>query len=114
MLTSVYDSLEEAISDCSKVFATSVRRRNLSWPVCGPKRALREINELSSMGEKVVVVFGRGSSGLSNKELDPCHGMIQIRTNSEFLSLNLASTVQTICYKNTTKLKLIQRQPPDD
>ena len=47
----------------------------------------------------VAIVFGRESSGLSNDELELCNSVVQIPTNKEFSSLNIASAVQIICYE---------------
>src|SRR5437868_15455430 len=33
----VFDTVEEAIADCSQVFASTVRRRDLVMPVVGPE-----------------------------------------------------------------------------
>jgi tRNA (cytidine32/uridine32-2'-O)-methyltransferase len=45
------------------------------------------------------VVFGRESSGLSNEELDLCTHLVNIPTNPEYSSLNVAMAVQVIAYE---------------
>src|SRR5690606_36391805 len=47
----------------------------------------------------VAVVFGRESSGLNNEELELCNMAMQIPTDPDFSSLNVASAIQIICYE---------------
>ena len=54
----------------------------------------------------VALVFGRESSGLSNEELEYCNVILQIPTNPEFSSLNVASAVQILCYEFIQLLQL--------
>ena len=94
----VCNSLQEAIADCTFVVGTSARARGLSVPEILlqnlGKRVWQEINQ-----GNVAIVFGRESSGLSNKEMDLCHGATTIPTSWEFASLNLSAAVQVVCYE---------------
>ena len=92
-------SLEEAVSDCNLVYATSARLRNLPWPVMDPETAGETIISRSLQGAVVAVVFGRESSGLSNRDIEFCNAAVRISTNDEFSSLNIASAVQIISYE---------------
>ena len=47
----------------------------------------------------VAIVFGRERTGLSNEELQCCHGAVHIPTNPDFSSLNVASAVQVLAYE---------------
>ena len=47
----------------------------------------------------MAVVFGRESSGLSNRELDVCDGIVSIPVAEEFPSINLAAAVALIAYE---------------
>ena len=47
----------------------------------------------------VALVFGRESSGLSNREMERCHAMVTIPTATKFSSLNIASAVQILSYE---------------
>lgn len=106
----VYPSLDKAISDCNAIYATSARSRNIQWPVVDPYQAACEIVEKAGRGEKTAILFGRESSGLSNKELELCNTMIQIPSNEAYSSLNVASAVQIICYE-IRKIMLRQSGP---
>jgi tRNA (cytidine32/uridine32-2'-O)-methyltransferase len=106
----VHTELTDAISDCSMVYASSARSRNIEWPIYNPDQAAIQIADKLNNSEKCAVVFGRESSGLSNDELESCNAMIQIPANPEYSSLNLASAVQIICYE-LRKHILINDQP---
>jgi tRNA (cytidine32/uridine32-2'-O)-methyltransferase len=95
----VYETLTEAIKDCTVVYATSARLRTLSSSVLTPQYATKEIINNANTQSPVAIVFGRENSGLTNEELDSCNKMIMIPTNENFSSLNLASAVQIICYE---------------
>lgn len=92
------DTLVDALSDCTLVFASSARERSLSWPQLSPRRCANKIVSLDSDAQ-VALVFGRERSGLSNAELDVCHVLVCIPSHSEFSSLNLAAAVQVLCYE---------------
>lgn len=92
----VFDSLEDAISDCVSVYGTSARSRSMEWSVSDvPEVAERIKNEQTS----AAVVFGRERSGLTNEELACCNGRLWIPSNPDFSSLNLASAVQVVTYE---------------
>lgn len=93
----VCPSLKEAISDCDLVIGTSARTRSIPWPMVSPRECAKTISETKY--SSVAIVFGRENSGLSNEELELCNLVLQIPTNAEYSSLNLASAVQIICYE---------------
>lgn len=49
--------------------------------------------------ELSAILFGRERTGLTNDELDRCHYLVQIPTNPEYPSLNVAAAVQVIAYE---------------
>ncbi len=102
----VFDQLEMAIEDCTLVFGTSVRDREVTWPTLDPRQTAEKIAEHlmqstanDQTAHQVAVLFGRESSGLTNAELDLCQQQIRIPANPEYSSLNLASAVQIIAYE---------------
>jgi TrmH family RNA methyltransferase len=100
---SVHDSLAEAVSDAVFVLGTSARRRESPWRVMGPNEAAGALREASGPeGRSVAVVFGRESSGLSNRELDVCDGLVSIPVAESFPSINLAAAVALIAYEVRT------------
>jgi tRNA (cytidine32/uridine32-2'-O)-methyltransferase len=94
----IYDSLKQAIADCTFVVGASARSRGLQCPEVTPSDLGEKVWQELSHGN-VAIVFGRESSGLSNEELDQCHYVTTIPANWEFSSLNIASAVQVICYE---------------
>lgn len=100
--------INDAIGDCTHVFGTSVRDREVSWPTLSPNAAAEyAINHLDQdQGNQVAILFGRESSGLTNLELDLCQSQIRISANDDYSSLNLASAVQIITYEMRVKALL--------
>ena len=47
----------------------------------------------------MAILFGREDSGLLNEELERCHYMLSIPSNSAYSSLNIAAAVQVIAYE---------------
>ena len=93
-----HDDLGAAIADCSRVIATTARRRSLPWPELDPREMAESLFALDD-NRQVALVFGREHSGLSNDELQMCHQMVCIPTNPGFSSLNVASAIQVLCYE---------------
>ena len=93
-----YESLQEAVQDSNLVIATSARVRSLPWPELTPEVMAQKIGDQNS-DSRVALVFGREHSGLTNEELQLCNFMVNIPTNDEFSSLNVASAVQVLCYE---------------
>lgn len=94
----VFDTLQQAITDCPLVIGSSARSRTLSWPMLEP----RECGELAvkeAAAHPVALVFGRESSGLTNEELQLCNYHVCIPANPEYSSLNLAMAVQIVTYE---------------
>ena len=93
-----HSDLGAAIADCSRIIATTARRRSLPWPELEPREMAESVFALDD-NRQVALVFGREHSGLSNDELQMCHQMVCIPTNPGFSSLNVASAIQVICYE---------------
>lgn len=91
-------SLQEAVRECNLIIASSARIRSLPWPELTPRQTAEKIHKLDSES-RVALVFGREHSGLTNEELQLCHYMVNIPTNPDFSSLNVASAIQIICYE---------------
>ncbi len=94
----VFSSFDEAIADCQLVLGSSARLRHLQSTLVKPRKGGELIIEQAQQG-KIAVVFGRERVGLTNDELLKCHYHLNIPTNSEYGSLNLAMAVQLICYE---------------
>lgn len=94
----VHDSLDEAIADAHWIVGTSTRVRRIPWPLEKAEVvAGRVIERLGA--ERIAILFGRETSGLSNEELQRCHCHLVIPANPDYSSLNLAMAVQVVCYE---------------
>jgi tRNA (cytidine32/uridine32-2'-O)-methyltransferase len=96
----IFSSLEQAIADCTLVIGTSARSRSLQWPHLTPKTCGDKIiQEATNASAQVALVFGRERVGLTNEELQKCHYHVGIPANPDYSSLNLAMSVQVLCYE---------------
>lgn len=89
----VFSSLEDALADCHRVFATTARDRSITVPVLNAEPAALEMRSLIEGDQKVGVLFGPEASGLTNDHLVRADTLIRFPTNPEFSSLNLAQCV---------------------
>ena len=94
----VVASFDEAIADCGLVVGSSARERAIPWPLLGAREAGREAVRESAR-HKVAMVFGREDRGLTNDELQRCQLHVNIPSNPEYSSLNVAMAVQVIAYE---------------
>jgi tRNA (cytidine32/uridine32-2'-O)-methyltransferase len=94
----VVDTLSDALKGCQLIIATSARPRGLSLPGLMPRDCAELIGNQSDDTE-VAIVFGREHAGLTNEELLHCHYHVNIPSNPDYSSLNLAQAVQIIAYE---------------
>jgi tRNA/rRNA methyltransferase len=92
----VFDTVAEAVADCSFVYATTVRKRGLVVPVLSPEEAAREIRE---QAEPSAILFGAERSGLETDEVAIAGKILTVAVNPEFRSLNLAQAVILVAYE---------------
>lgn len=94
----VFETLDDGLKECSLVVGTSARSRNLDAPLL-TARELAEKIVADHQNEKVALLFGTESAGLTNDEVSRCHYHVYIPANPEYSSLNLASAVQLMSYE---------------
>ena len=95
----VHASLGEAIADCRLVLGCTARSRRVALPEQPPREAAARALEKAGQGDEVALVFGRERTGLTNEELQLCHGAVHIPANPEYSSLNIAAAVQVLAYE---------------
>jgi tRNA/rRNA methyltransferase len=95
----LYDSLNEAIGDCTFVLATTARNHDQAKPVISAEAAASEMAKRVGMGENVAIVFGRERIGLENHEMALADGIVTLPVNPAFASLNLAQAVVIVAYE---------------
>ena len=99
--------MQEAIADCSAVYASTVRRRDLIMPVIGPEEMARQI---AASPQRSAILFGPERSGLETEEVALAKAIVTVPINPEFASLNLAQAVILLAYEWSRHGQLAQ--PP--
>lgn len=92
----LFDSVEAAVADCSQVFASTVRRRDLVMPVLGPEEMAGKIR--TSQGRSAIL-FGPERSGLETEDVALANAIVTVPINPRFGSLNLAQAVILLAYE---------------
>ncbi|MCF7848134.1 MAG: RNA methyltransferase [Kiritimatiellales bacterium] len=93
-----FQTLEEAVADCTVVAGTSARTGFYRDTAYSP-REFAPIALESAADRKIALVFGREDKGLFNEELALCTHIIQIPSSGLYTSLNLAQAVMVCCYE---------------
>jgi tRNA/rRNA methyltransferase len=106
----VFATVAEAIADCSTVFASTVRRRDLIMPVTGPVDMAAQIH--ASMGRSAIL-FGPERSGLASGDVALATAIVTVPINPEFASLNLAQAVILLAYE-WSKCEALAQPPVKD
>jgi tRNA (cytidine32/uridine32-2'-O)-methyltransferase len=94
----VTDSLDDAIADCRFVAGASARLRSIAVPIVNPRECAAQIWQHVPENH-AAILFGNEQSGLTNDELARCRQLVHIPTNPDYSSLNLAMSVQVLCYE---------------
>ena len=103
----VFATAEEAIADCSAVFASTVRRRDLVMPVIDPSEMA---DAIAWSPARSAILFGPERSGLETEEVALATAIVTVPINPDFASLNLAQAVILLAYEWSKRSKLAQ--PP--
>ena len=101
----VFASTQEAIADCSHVFASTVRRRDLVMPVVGPEEMA---DRIATSPNRSAILFGPERSGLETEEVALADAIVTVPINPEFASLNLAQAVILLSYEWSKRADLAQ------
>ncbi len=92
----VFDTVAAACAGLTKVFATTVRNRELTRQVATPARAAAELRAIAAQGG---IMFGPERTGLETEDLAVAHAILTIPVNPAFGSLNLAQAVLVAAYE---------------
>ena len=101
----VFDNAREAIADCSTIFASTVRRRDLVMPVLSPDEMSEQI---AGSSERSAILFGPERSGLETQDVALANGIVTVPINPQFGSLNLAQAVILLAYEWSKRCRLAQ------
>ena len=94
----VYNNLNSALSDCSRILATCGRKEHGEIPLNSNKDALGWALK-SEREETIALVFGREDRGLSNEELLKANKVISLNTSKNYPSLNLSHAVAIVLHQ---------------
>jgi len=92
----IFETTAEAVSDCTNIFATTVRKRGVTKPVVGPDEAAKQI--VAEPGRSAIL-FGREASGLETEDVALARSILTVPINPDFGSLNLAQAVILCAYE---------------
>lgn len=95
----VFETLEEAISDLTLVYATTARSRDLQKTVLGPEEAATNLAAHIGGGRKAGLLFGRERWGLLNEEVALADAIVTLPVEPAFASLNIAQAVLLLSYE---------------
>ncbi len=101
----VFASVVDAVADCSIVFASTVRRRDLVMPVIGPEQMALEMRQTPG---RAAILFGPERSGLESEDVALAGKIVTVPINPEFGSLNLAQAVILLAYEWSRGASLAQ------
>ncbi|WP_221792120.1 RNA methyltransferase [Aquisediminimonas sediminicola] len=92
----VFATVAEATADCTHVFATTVRRRDIVKPVMTPEDAAKAMR--AEPGQSAIL-FGPERSGLDAEDVTLARTVLTVPVNPNFSSINLAQAVILCAYE---------------
>jgi tRNA/rRNA methyltransferase len=95
----LYETLADALADCTYVLATTARNHDQAKPVLSAEQAAQAVAPKVGGGETVAIVFGRERIGLENHEVARADAIVTLPVNPAFASLNLAQAVVIVAYE---------------
>ena len=91
----VFDKVEQAVADCSLVYATTARPRGMEKPVVGAGEAVTRIRATPA---RTAILFGAERAGLPNEAVALSDAILSYPVNRAFASLNLAQAVALMAH----------------
>ena len=79
----LHADLAAAVADCRLVLGCTARSRRVALEEQAPREAAVRLHATAAGGAEVALVFGRERTGLTNEELQLCHGAVHIPANPE-------------------------------
>ncbi len=95
----VHPSTADAVADCTRVYATTARTRDLTKQVLTPEAAMTDAAARLAAGERVAVLFGPERAGLENDDIARANAIVSVPVNPAFASLNLAQCALLTAYE---------------
>ena len=94
----IHADMNTALDKTVLAAAVTARSRGLAHEVYDARQGARELLSHAQQ-HPVALVFGAETAGLTTAEVSRCQITINISTNPEYSSLNLASAVQVMAYE---------------
>lgn len=97
----VFDTLAEALADCTYVLATTARNREMRLPVVSPHEGTAQmVSRLRAEPPgRCAVLFGGERAGLTSEDVARADAILTIPVNPAFASLNLSQAVLVMAYE---------------
>jgi len=95
----LFTSVEDAIADLQRVYATTARPRELQLPILTPRVAAAKLAEAVADGERVGLLFGAERAGLETADIALCQAVVTLPIDPRFRSLNLGQAVAINAYE---------------
>ncbi len=106
-------TVREAAEPFHFIVATTARTGRQRLRCQTPRAVMQEISPLVARPEnRIALMFGPESSGLTNEDMDLCQFSSTIPT-ADFASLNLAQAIAIHCYELYTAMPAVTAQNPE-
>jgi tRNA/rRNA methyltransferase len=96
---SLHDTLDAALADCRRAYATTARPRDQAKRVATPAAEMPAIAAAVAAGERTALVFGPERTGLTGEEIARADAILSFPVDPAFPSLNLAQAVLLVAYE---------------
>ena len=95
----VFETVDDAVADLHRIFATCPRPRHVVKPVMTARGAAAELRVASNRGLRTGILFGPERAGLDNEDMARADTLVRYPLNPKFMSLNLAQAVLIMAYE---------------
>ena len=95
----IHDTVEDAVADCQRVFATCPRPRHVIVPVRTARSAAEDLREVNARGLRAAILFGPERAGLDSEDMARADTLVRYPLNPVHMSLNLAQAVMILAYE---------------
>ena len=95
----IFDTLEEAVTGLTQLFATTARARETALPILTPRSAAERLSAATTGGQACGMLFGGERAGLETADIALCQAIVTIPVDERHRSLNLAQAVALNAYE---------------
>jgi tRNA/rRNA methyltransferase len=95
----LFDTVEAAVADLNRVWATTARERGQGKRVVAPRQAMAEAASAAAAGGRHGILFGPERTGLESDEIALADAIVTFPVDPGFPSLNLSQAVLLMGYE---------------